>query len=312
MATFGDPVATGAGRGVASRGCAFPLASEVPTRRILIVLALSVTALLSFTAPGEAQRYRGSDEGYAPVNRRTPVNLGDGLPDIPGGFTLCRLAYTSPRGHDGSGNGWPTDFPNADRNLMTRLGELTPTPVSLWSHGEPGYAVVRVTDAEAYQCPFLYATDVGELGLYPDEVAAMRDFLLKGGLLWVDDYWGSAAWNDFAREMEKVVPEFAIVDLPLDHPLFSIVYNIPTVPQVPSIQFWRFSAGGTSELGRDSATPHLRAIMDDGGRILVLITHNTDISDGWEREGEDPEFFYLFSPDSYAVGIDVTVWMMTH
>ena len=265
-------------------------------------LLMLAAGLLVLAGPLEAQRfYRGYSK----------VRLGQGLPDRPGGFTFCRLAYTSVR-RDGSGSGWDTDFPQADRNLPTRLSQLTPTTVTSWSHGEPGFAIVRVTDPEVYQCPFLMATDVGELGFNEAEVTAMRDFLFKGGFFWVDDFWGSRGWDQFARQIMRVLPEFKIVELPLDHSLFEIVYSVPMVPQIPSINSWRRMRGGTSELGPDSATPHMRAILDDTGRILVLITHNTDISDGWEREGDDPEFFYRFSPDAYAIGINVVIWMLTH
>ncbi len=270
----------------------------------LLLPAAVLGPALSLPGALEAQRYyRG--RGY------TGVQLGHGLPDRPGGFTFCRLAYASVR-RDGSGGGWDTDYPQADRNLPTRLGQLTPTPVSSWSHGEPGFAIVRVTDPEVYECPFLMATDVGELGFDEVEVEAMRAFLLKGGLLWVDDFWGSRGWDHFAREIHRVMPEFEIIDLPLEHPLFDIVYDVTEVPQIPSINSWRRMGGSTSELGADSATPHMRAILDDQGRILVLITHNTDISDGWEREAEDPEFFYRFSPDAYAIGVNVALWAMTH
>jgi hypothetical protein len=87
---------------------------------------------------------------------------------------------------------------------------------------------------------------------------------------------------------------------------------VKRVPQIPSIQHWRRSGGETSERGYESAQTHMRGIFDDDGRLLVLMTHNTDISDGWEREGEDDEFFYLFSPESYAVGLNVAIWTMTH
>ncbi len=269
--------------------------------RVSLLTIVALAAVLSFPVDVEGQRR----------NRRNEVRLGQGLPDLPGGFTYCRLVYESVR-RDSSGDGWDTDYPNADRNLPTRLGELTPTPVSSWSHGEPGYAVVRVTDPEVYQCPFLMATDVGELGFDDVEVVAMRDFLLKGGFLWADDFWGSAGREHFDREIARVFPEYPIVDLPLDHPLMSIVYSVPEIPQIPSISSWRRLGGGTSELGADSATPTMRALLDESGRILVLITHNTDISDGWEREGDDPDFFYLFSPDAYAIGVNVVVWMLTH
>jgi hypothetical protein len=241
----------------------------------------------------------------------TNVRLGDGLPDRPGGFTFCRLAYYSVR-REASGTGWDTDFPDAERNLSTRLAELTPITPSAWSHGEPGFAVVTATDPDLYQCPFLFTFDAGTMGLDAEEVTRLRDYLLKGGFFWVDDFWGDAAWNQWAREIGRVLPEYPIVDLPLDHPLFEIVYFVPRIPQIPSIRHWRSSAGGTSERGQETATPHIRAILNDEGRIMVLMSHNTDIADGWEREAEDPNFFQLFSPDAYAVGINILVWMMTH
>ncbi len=85
------------------------------------------------------------------------------------------------------------------------------------------------------------------------------------------------------------------------------------VPQVTNIQFWRGSGGAeTSERGADSAEVHTRAISDAHGRIMVLMTHNTDLGDSWEREGEDPAYFYQFSPRGYAVGINVLLYMLTH
>ena len=84
------------------------------------------------------------------------------------------------------------------------------------------------------------------------------------------------------------------------------------VPQIPSIQFWRGSGGGTSERGSDSAMPHMRGVSDRHGNLMVLMTHNTDIADAWEREGEDSEYFYRFSPRGYALGINVLVYAMTH
>ena len=259
------------------------------------------TVALPLDAEGQGFRRYGSR-----------VRLGDGLPDRPGGFTFCRLAFMEVRREPG-GSSWDTDFPQAERNLTTRLSQLTPTPVSAWEHGEPGFTIVRATDPELFQCPFLFASHVGVTGFSAKETQALRRYFEKGGFLWVDDFWGNAAWNQWARQMGRVFPDRAIVDLPMDHPLFDIVYDIPELPQIPSIQHWRRSGGGTSERGFESRTPHIRAVLDEEEeRILVLITHNTDIADGWEREGEDPRFFQQFSPDAYAVGVNVAVWMMTH
>ncbi len=233
------------------------------------------------------------------------------LPEIPGGFTFCRLRYVRTR-REQRGQGWRTDYPNGDRNLTTRLSQLTPTPISGWLDGRPGFAVLRATDPELFQCPFLFSSDVGTATFSEEEVANLREYVLKGGFLWADDFWGSPAWSHWMSQITRVFPEFQIEDLSLEHPLFSIVYQVETIPQIPSIQYWRQSGGRTSELGARSATPRLRAIRDETGRILVLMSHNTDIADGWEREGEDYAFFAQFSPDAYALGINILIWTMTH
>jgi hypothetical protein len=130
----------------------------------------------------------------------------------------------------------------------------------------------------------------------------------------VDDFWGDYAWNRWEREIGRVLPpsQYPVFDIPLDHPLFHAIYDVREVPQIPSIQFWRGSGGLTSERGAESATPHLRGIADPSGRLLVVMSHNTDIADGWEREGEEYEFFYRFSPVAYALAINIVVYAMTH
>lgn len=270
-------------------------------RRIVPILAATYAALLVAPAPAEAQRFGGMP---------SRVRLGMGLPDEPGEITFCRLAYDSVR-RDGSGNGWTTDFPEAERNLLTRLEQLTKLRASRWSHGEPGYAIVRAIDPEIYRCPFVMATDVGELGFSRQEIAAMRDYLFKGGFFWADDFWGSAGWAHFSSEIQRLLPEYPLVELTPEHPLFRALYVITEVPQIPSINSWRSSGGATSELGRDSARPSMWAISDERGRILVLVTHNTDISDGWEREAYDDNYFLLFSPSAYAVAVNVLLYAMT-
>lgn len=229
------------------------------------------------------------------------------------GFNFCRAMYTSARREPG-GQGWSTDYPDAELNFSTRLSELTKTRVSRDADGTPDHVVVRLTDPAVFQCPILHMEDVGTAGLTDDEVAALRLYLLKGGFVWADDYWGSYAWDVWQSEIGRVLPpsEFPIQDVPLDHPIFRTLFEIKSLPQIPSIQFWRTSGGGTSERGGDSATPHIRGISDRHGNLIVLMTHNTDISDAWEREGEDPRFFYSFSPDGYAVGINVMMYAMTH
>ena len=230
------------------------------------------------------------------------------------GFTFCRLMYTSNR-RDPSGRGWSTDYPFAEINFMIRLSELTSTHVDLDEQGKPNHWVVAITDEAFFNCPFVMTSDVGTIDLSPEEATRLRDYLLKGGFLWVDDFWGTRAWKQWEQEIAKVLPpaDYPIIDLPLEHELFQVMFNIWEIPQISNIHFWRATGGTTtSERGYDSTEPHFRVIRDSRGRILVAMTHNTDIQDAWEREGDDPAFFDRFSPDGYALGVNVLLHAMTH
>jgi hypothetical protein len=229
-----------------------------------------------------------------------------------GRFHYCRAAYrVNPRG---DGGGWMTDYPLADIDLSIRLAELTRTPVGFDGTGQPQHLIVRLTDDELFQCPFIMMQEVGTLFFSDEDAARLKTYLLKGGFLWVDDFWGAYAWDIWASQIRKVFPpsEFPIVDLPPDHPIFHTMFDLKGVPQIPSINFWYGSGGGTSERGRDSAEVHTRAISDAKGHVMVLMTHNTDVSDSWEREGEDPQYFFKFSVYGYQVAINVLLYTMTH
>ncbi len=272
--------------------------------RRLIPMALIAVALAS--SFGYAQRWYG-EGGYPP--RFPPA---EGVPSS--AFSFCRLMYRQVRAEQ-MGMGWTTDYPFAEINLMTRLSELTRTPVSFEGPQRPNHYVVRMTDDALFGCPFIMASDAGTMGISVQEAERLRPYFLKGGFLWVDDFWGSAAWAHFSREIGKVLPatEFPIVDIEAGDPLLKSMFELAKVPQITNIQFWRSVAGQTtSERGADSEEAHLRAIRDRHGRILVLMSHNTDVADAWEREGEDPEFFYQFSPNGYALGINVLLHAMTH
>jgi hypothetical protein len=147
-----------------------------------------------------------------------------------------------------------------------------------------------------------------------EEAEALRIYLAKGGFLWADDFWGTDQWEQWEYEIGKVLPATTheIVDVPIDHPMMRAQFVVTEIPQIPNIGYWRRSDGDTSERGSDSAIPRAKMIVDEGGRAIVMMTHNTDISDSWEREGEDPAYFYQFSPKGYALGINVLLYAMTH
>lgn len=270
------------------------------------VRTIAVTGLVLLLAVGAAAQFRGGFGGRFPPRLPTAEAFD-------GGFNYCRGMFRSGR-RDGSGGGWTTDYPDADINFSIRLSELTKTTVSRRADNEPNHLTVPLTDPFLFQCPFLMMTDVGELSLNSEESQALRRYLDKGGFIWVDDFWGSWSWDAFEREIAEVLPpsQFPIRDLEPGHPIFRMLYEVKQLPQIPSINSWRGMGGDTSELGADSAEPHIRAISDREGRMMVLITHNTDISDAWEREAADPEFFLQFSPNGYAVGLNVVLYAMTH
>jgi len=271
-----------------------------------------VVALLLAASLAEAQRgFRGGrgrfgSESGAPPKFATAT-------DFDGKFHICRLMYQQVR-QQNLGMGWGTDYPLAEINLSIRLSELTKTTVSFDGARSPNHLVVRPTDDALFQCPIVIASDPGSAGFSPADADRLRQYLDKGGFLWVDDFWGTYAWESFASEIAKVLPpgEFPIKDLTPDHAIFRTLFPITQIPQVPSINFWRGSGGETSEMGAESEQAHMAAITDAQGRIMVLMTHNTDIADSWEREGDDPRFFYHFSPNGYAVGLNSVLYAMTH
>ena len=160
---------------------------------------------------------------------------------------------------------------------------------------------MQLTDPEMFDCPFVMMTEVGSASISEVEAAHLRDYLLKGGFLWADDFWGSYAWEWWAAQMARVLPpsDYPWIDLPPDHPLFHAQFEVTQTPQIASINFWAGNGGSTSERGDDSAIVHTRAILDSHGRIMVLATHNTDFGDSFEREGDDPTYFYNFSVPGY-------------
>jgi len=267
----------------------------------------AVTALLGFAllcAPlAWAQFGRGGDASIGAHMARAD--------SFDGRFHYCRAMYRlNPSGDGGS---WLTDYPLADIDLSIRLAELTKISVSFDDARQPRHLIVRLTDDELFQCPFIMMQEVGRVLFSNEDAARLRTYLLKGGFLWVDDFWGSYAWDVWASQIQKVLPpsEYAIVDLPMDHPIFHTMFDLRQVPQIPGIGTW---LGGrrTSERGADSAVVHTRGISDHKGRVMVFMTHNTDVSDSWEREGEDPEYFFKFSVDGYRVAVNVLIYAMTH
>lgn len=271
-----------------------------------------------------AQRQRGRSEGsYYGGSREDPSTAREvpshstGTPvwtnprafetDV---FTFARIRY----GGGGSwrrGSGWETDTPDSDLNLSYRLQQMTSMKV------DPDGKFLNLTDANLSDYPYIYIVEPGGLQFTEPEVVALRKYLLNGGFLWFDDFWGDSAWFNVEREMRRVFPERSFVETTLDHPMYHCVFDIKAKGQVPNVRTgeWSQQTGVTWEDHHDgdSQTVHHRTISDDKGRMMVLATHNTDNGDGWEREGEYEYYFKNFSEKiAYPLGINVIFYIMTH
>jgi hypothetical protein len=223
-------------------------------------------------------------------------------------FTFVRVRYGSYRGW----SRWSTDYPDSDLNFSYRLQQLTSLKV------DPNGKILELTDEELFKYPFIYIVEPGRLEFTEDEVTALRRYLDNGGFLMVDDFWGEYEWENFEYEIGRVFPERGPgelwKELPPEHPIFHCVYDLKEKPQVPSIgvaQGGRFE--GITWEREDAKEVHFRGVFDDKGRMVSIICHNTDLGDGWEREGADKWYFREFSEKkAYPMGINIVFYAMTH
>jgi len=237
-------------------------------------------------------------------------------------FTFVRIIRDRDPDASPTSGSWITDFPDSDLNLSYRLQQFTSMRV------DPDGRVIRLTDPDLFNYPWIYMVEPGALLLRDEEVPILRKYLLNGGVLMADDFWGEWQWEGFARQIKRALhePKFEFVELPMSHPLFHCIFDIQ-VPknklQTPAVHYavQRHSTEFTWETYHprkdggleDCHEMHVRAILDDHDRIMVIATHNCDNGDSWEREGEDEFFFHEFSEKrGYPLGINIIYYLMTH
>lgn len=226
-------------------------------------------------------------------------------------FTFVRVRRE--RSPWGPGGNWATDTPDSDLNLSYRLQQMTSIQVN------PDGRFIHLTDKDLTDFPFIYMVEPGSLVLDEEEIQALRKYLLNGGFLMLDDFWGDSEWGNAAQVIDRVLPGRKFVELDPGHPIYHCVFEIQSKGQVPNYRLgeqsefdpehrtWEENHDG------DTRTVHHRAIFDDKGRMMVIATHNTDNGDGWEREGESDYFFHNFSEKiSYPLGINIIFYSMTH
>jgi hypothetical protein len=254
-----------------------------------LAFATGLVVLLSAAVPGSAQ------SGAA------PGSLGPPPPE----FQFVRLAYTdnSEFGRFGGfGRGaWTTDAPEAEQHFMQGVHRLTRIDAGDDSIG------IRPSDADIFDYPFIYGVEVGRWYLSPEDAAQLREYLLRGGFLMVDDFHGSAQWEGFMESMRRVFPDRQVVEIPDDHEVFHVLFDLNQKVQIPGV--FALMQGRTYE--QDGVEPHWRGIFDDNGRLMVAINFNMDLGDAWEH-ADTPEYPQPLTALAYRFGINYIVYTMSH
>ena len=268
---------------------------------LFLVVSIAVLESLAQEFEGGRQRRRG-DVYYrtTPEWQLDPKFTNDC-------FTFVRIKYQSTR--NSSSSAWWTDFPDADNNLSWRLHQLTAMKVA------PEPKQFDIMDPELLKYPFAFMSGVPTIVISDEEAEQLRKYMMGGGFIMVDDFWGERNWEHFETEvLKRVFPERTWEELPIEHGIFNCVFPLKEKPQIPNVGFaTRMRGTGITWEVEDGETPHYRGIKDDKGRLMMLICHNTDLGDGWEEEATDPYYFEEFSEKkAYPLGINIVFYVMTH
>jgi hypothetical protein len=234
--------------------------------------------------------------------------------DKPAGFVIARLMYPSGfggfgrfRGFGGDwrqgGTTWAVDYPRGDRFYASILRRLT--TIDVRSVEQP----VNLEDGDdVFDWPYLIVGLPGFWELTDEHTDKLRDYLLRGGFLFCDSFFGSDQWEGFAEGLRRVFPDRQIIDLPDDHPIFHTVYNLDARGQLPNMN--SLLGGGRGYLS-DGAVPHWRGIVDDSGRVMVAIAFNSDVSDSFQW-ADDPDYPADSAALGLRVGVNFAVYALTH
>ena len=207
------------------------------------------------------------------------------------------------------GLGWSMDSPGADCKYMGGIHRLTNLRVY------PNPNMIRITDPNLFKFPYAYIVEPGGMDLTDEEVSHLREYLLRGGFIHADDFWGLREKANFEYWMKRVLPEYSMEVLPLSHEVFHTFYDIDAVLQPPNdglARMYTYSGGRTRTWEQpDDTQPHVRGVLDDTGRLMVLITYNADLGDAWEWM-DDPDYPAKFTGYAYRLGMNAIIYAMTH
>ncbi len=221
-------------------------------------------------------------------------------------FHFLRVEYVNlATGFRGFGRPWwRQDWPAAETHFAQGIARLTGIEVGSGRH-------LPLTDDRIFDFPWAYATQVGYWDLSDEEIARLREYLLRGGFLVVDDFYGIEQWAVFRESMRRTFPNTPIVDIAEDHPLLHVLYDLDQRTQIPGLRHLRRAAGGGIYVEPQDAGPRWRGILDEEGRLLVAVNYNMDVGDAWEH-ADMAEYPEPMTALAYRFGINYIVYAMTH
>ncbi len=199
-------------------------------------------------------------------------------------------------------NNWYTDYPKSDRLLIMGIKRLT--NLNIADHER----AIAITDPDLFKYPSLYTSEPEQMVLNEQDAAILREYLARGGFWVMDDFWGSFEWESMERQLRKVLPDAEIKDIPLNHPIFHVMYDIDKIIQVPSLAYV-YNGGITWEKGGFEA--ECKGVWDEHGRLVIVINHNTDLGDAYEW-ADEPKYPNYFSSYAYRLAINFIVYALTH
>jgi len=260
-----------------------------------------VVGLILFVAVATAAGVYAQDEELGLLGRyddvrRIPFNYTKNTNE----FVFTRLIYNGQI--PGYYKNWYTDYPRADRNLILALKRLTNLPIA------NGERAIPINDPDLFNYPLVYSSEVEQMVLTKEDADIMREYLARGGFWMIDDFWGSFEFDAFAENMRKIIPGVQIKDIPLDHPMFHMFFDINQLIQTPSTAYL-FNGHITWET--DGFKAECKGVWDDHGRLIVVINHNTDLGDAYEN-ADVAGYPVAFTTYGYRIALNTFLYALSH
>lgn len=222
------------------------------------------------------------------------------------GFTFVRIRY----GNNATGwvrqfgdQTWSHDYPTAEYNFYEALERTTKI------HVNRPPVVLELSDPQIFEYPVLYLCEPGYWEMSDEDVENLREYLDRGGFMFFDDFRGDVEWMQLVTQVERIYPDRSLVELPNDHPIWSIYYDVDPVAAPSLVSGSRGRRFGGGRGGGPDTDDRYYGLFDDDGRMMMMICFNQDLGDGWEY----PDFDYQdASLITFQMGVNFLIYALTH